>query len=463
MENKKGYLERITRLAGRNKDLKNQLKDLIDRYMAVEGQNEQYEEMIQKYSDELSKKSKTPKQLAKRLRMVSVLYVSVKGFDRLYTLENPDLWVDLLDELYISLDEIAHENNMVKVRSIGDIMLFAAGLSGQSRTNPIDIVLAALKMEEATKKVLGPNGEQFWKLKMGIHTGPVVATLSEGKSIPFSLTGDSVNIASRIGEATPEGTISSSIMTYELIKDFFECRQIGIMPAKYKGNLGMFEIQSIGTELQEPDNVNVPNEVFKTRYRHSKFMEIQEELLDYLEQRLPQNLYYHNIKHTIDVITEVELIGWAESVSSDNILLLKLAALFHDAGHITSYKDHEFYSANMAREKLTAYNFTDKQIETVCRLIMATKTPPQPKDLLEQIICDSDLDYLGRIDFLPVSNTLYEELKERDMIGSWNEWNRLQLKFISNHQYFTKTAVNLREVNKQQQIERLEQIIVENE
>lgn len=143
------------------------------------------------------------------------------------------------------------------------------------------------------------------------------------------------------------------------------------------------------------------------------------------------------------------------------MLLLKLAALFHDAGHTISYKDHEYHGSVMAREKLASYDFTQEQIDTVCRLIMATKMPPRPTDILECIMCDSDLDYLGRSDFIPVSNNLYRELKERDMVGSWEDWNRLQLKFISGHQYFTKTAQQLREVNKQQQIERIEKLIKE--
>jgi len=455
----KGYLERITRLAGRNKELKARLKDMVNRYSAIESQNERYEEMIQKYTLELSHKSKKPKQLAKRLRMVSVLWVSVKGFDRLYTLDEPGPLIDQLDELYIALDDISQKRKIIKIKSIGDIILFAGGLSGQSRTNPIDTLLTAQDMQCFVNKIVDKNGQNFWKLKMGIHTGPVIATLSEGKSIPFSLTGDSVNIASRIGEAAPEGTICISIMTYELIKDFFVCKQIGKMPVKYKGDLGMFEVPGILPELRENNVFNIPNQTFLTRYHHSRFMEIQEEVLDFMEHRLPSNLYYHNIKHTIDVITEVELIGWAEGVSLENIFLLKLAALFHDTGHTISYKDHELYSVEIAIERLKNYDFNDEQIKTVCRLIHATKMPPKPNDLLEQIICDSDLDYLGRIDFIPVSNNLYNELKEREMVGALNEWNKMQLQFISNHQYFTKTARGLREVNKQQQIERLEQLI----
>jgi hypothetical protein len=159
------------------------------------------------------------------------------------------------------------------------------------------------------------------------------------------------------------------------------------------------------------------------------------------------------------VVTEVELIGWGEGVSDEEILLLKTAALFHDAGHITAYDNHEYYGTLLARDYLPKYSYSTEQINRICELIMATKLPPKPKNLLEKIICDSDLDYLGRSDFIPVSNTLYSELKEQNKIGTLNEWNKIQLNFISGHQYFTKTAQNLREVNKQKQIERIMQLI----
>jgi hypothetical protein len=116
----------------------------------------------------------------------------------------------------------------------------------------------------------------------------------------------------------------------------------------------------------------------------------------------------------------------------------------------------------LARQILPRYNFSKSQLDVVERLILATKFPPTPKDKLEEVICDSDLDYLGRADFIPVSNNLYKELKERQMIGSWNEWLQMQLDFIMQHQYYTQTAKKLREVNKQQQIERL-RLLLKNE
>jgi len=231
------------------------------------------------------------------------------------------------------------------------------------------------------------------------------------------------------------------------------------MPVKYTGNLDLFSVKSIKQQFSLNENGVHPNEIFDIRYKLIQFTDIQEVLLDRLEKELPSCLYYHNVKHTVDVVTEVELIGWAEGVSDHDLLMLKTAALFHDAGHIVNYEEHEYHSTMLARELLPAYDYSWEQIDQICDIIMATKLPPRPKNLLQKIICDADLDYLGRSDMIPVSNTLYRELKEQDKISSLNEWNMLQLKFIDGHQYFTRTARNLREVNKQKQIERIKKLI----
>jgi len=94
---------------------------------------------------------------------------------------------------------------------------------------------------------------------------------------------------------------------------------------------------------------------------------------------------------------------------------------------------------------------------------MATKVPPQPTTLLQEIIADADLDYLGRRDMVPVSDQLYQELKVQGLIGSFNDWNKLQVKFLSVHQYFTETARKMRTVNKEEQIERIKSLITDDD
>jgi hypothetical protein len=301
--------------------------------------------------------------------------------------------------------------------------------------------------------------ERVWELKMGIHTGQVSATVTGQKKITYDIKGDTVNIATRMESSAHLGKLVISANTYELVKEFFVSEYIGKMPIKYHGDIDMYVVRGLKPELTVDGLGIKPNQNFQTRFGLIQFTDMQEMMLDKLEKELPHYLYYHNVKHTVDVVTEVELIGWGEGVSDEEILILKTAALFHDAGHITAYDNHEYYSTLLVKDYLPKYNYSTEQINRICELIMATKMPPKPKNLLERIICDSDLDYLGRSDFIPVSNTLYTELKEQNKIGTLNDWNKIQLNFISSHQYFTKTAQNLREVNKQKQIERIMQLI----
>jgi len=462
MESIEDYISRITKLANRNKELNDQLQGIVGRYEIIQKQNEKYLSLLSEYSyEEIEERLKQPsKKRVKRFKMVSILYATIKGFEKINNHPHAQELIDKLDELYLSFDDIAKKYGVLKVKTIGDTFLFAGGVLEENRTNPIDVVNAAIEMQAATSKCLvNGSSEPFWKVSIGIHTGPALGEPTGKKGSPYTLTGESVNIASRMGVSCETGQINISVMTYELIKEFFSVTENGKMPAKYKGFLDMFSVKGIIPHLSENEFSITPNRRFKTKYSLIQFMDIQEELLDILEQKLPDNLYYHNIKHTIDVVTEVELIGWAEGLKEEDILILKLAALFHDSGHTIDYKDHELHGSKIARDILNNYNYSTDQIDTVCRLIMSTKFPPEPTDLLEQVMCDSDLDYLGRSDFIPVSNALFQELKERNMIGTIDEWNQLQLNFIRKHQYHTDTAQHLREVNKQSQIERLERLL----
>ncbi|MCF6185491.1 MAG: HD domain-containing protein, partial [Bacteroidales bacterium] len=158
----------------------------------------------------------------------------------------------------------------------------------------------------------------------------------------------------------------------------------------------------------------------------------------------------------------VEIIGYGEGVNEEEMLLLKTAALFHDFGQIAGAVDHEERGCKIAAKILHDFGYDKEQIETIQGIIMATKLPPQPKTLLQKIIADADLDYLGRRDMIPVSDALYQELKVQGLIGSFNDWNKLQVKFLSVHQYFTKTARQMRTVNKEVQIERIKSLITED-
>jgi class 3 adenylate cyclase len=458
-------LKRIARLVKQNQELEENLRTLEKLYDKLTRENERIKAFNEKMSPELLKEVKADdkKERSLKFNMATVLYSEIRGFSKLVDGMNSSDLMDELDEILFEFDAIVSRYKIEKIKTIGDTFMCAGGIPVKNITNPVEVVMAAMEMVnflgqyEKNKR----GKERIWELKIGIHTGPVTATVSGKKKVSYDIKGDTVNTASRIEAVSDYGSILISVMTYELVKEFFAYEYFGKLPVKYKGDLQMFRVNGLKPEFSQNGEGIFPNDAFRIKFGLIQFTDIQEIILDRLEKELPANLFYHNVKHTVDVVTEVELIGWGEGCSDEEILILKTAGLFHDAGHTISYDNHEFHSTRIARDMLPKYNYTPGQIERICSVIMATMLPPQPANLLENIICDSDLDYLGRSDFIPVSNTLYEELKAQGKMKSLNDWNKLQVKFISGHQYFTKTARSLREVNKQLQIERILSLITD--
>lgn len=453
-------VRRIAKLVKQNKDLKEENHRLQNLNEKLTDENEQLKQLLGKYQQTLELPGKSEDQRVLRFQMATVLFANIHGFSRLNSKIDSQKVIDQLDSIMFHFENIVQKYKVEKIKTIGDTLMCAGGIPHKNITNPVEVVLAALEMIGIVDEIQHQSGnEKIWEIKMGIHTGPVTVTLGGSKKSTYEIKGDTVNIATRLESSGVPGNIIISANTYELVKEFFACEYMGKMPIKYHGDIDIYLAKGIKPELSVNEEGKVPNKLFQTRFGLLQFNDLQEIILDRLEKELPPYLYYHNVKHTVDVTTEVELIGWGEGVSDEEILLLKTAALFHDSGHIISYDNHEYFGTVLAREYLPKFNYTNDQIEIICELIMATKLPPKPRNLLEKIMCDADLDYLGRTDFIPVSNTLYRELKEQNKIGSLNDWNKLQLKFISGHQYFTQTALSLREVNKQKQIERIMQLI----
>jgi adenylate cyclase len=459
-------VKRIARLAKQTKDLEEQIKKLEKLNEKLLKENEKFKSLNEKLSPEGIKEAAEgeKKESSLKFNMATVLFADIHGFSKLVEGMDSSAVMDELDEILFEFDAIVNRFKIEKIKTIGDTYMCAGGIPLKNITNPIDVVMAAMEMRNFLEKFemkLRGKDNRIWDLKIGIHTGPVTATISGKKKVNYDIKGDTVNTASRVEAVSDNGSILISVMTYELVKEFFDCEYFGKLPVKYKSDLQMYKVRGLKPEFSVDGAGVLPNESFRIKFGLIQFTDMQEIILDKLEKELPDYLFYHNVKHTVDVVTEVELIGWGEGCSDEEILLLKTAGLFHDAGHTIAYDNHEFYGTELAKEMLPKYNYSPEHIERICSIIMATKLPPRPTNLLENIICDSDLDYLGRSDFIPVSNTLYEELKAQNKMGSLNDWNKIQVKFISGHQYFTATARSLREVNKQLQIERIQSLITE--
>ncbi|PKP36065.1 MAG: guanylate cyclase, partial [Bacteroidetes bacterium HGW-Bacteroidetes-15] len=346
----------------------------------------------------------------------------------------------------------------------GDAYMCAGGIPKKNRTNPVEVILAALEMMSYMRDITAQtsNKHNVWELRIGIDTGPVIAGVVGRNKLSYDIWGSTVNTASRMESSGEAGQINISGNTFMLVKDYFICTFRGKMPVKNKGDIQMYFVNGIKPNLSEGMNGLAPNSEFSILLQLIRLGDLEDFVLEKLEKGLPKTLYYHNLKHTVDVYTQVELIGRAENVEKEEMLLLRTAALFHDAGHLIDYDTHEEMAVKLVREILPEYQYSERQIEIISRLIMCTKMPPMPNNLLEEIMCDADLDYLGRPDFIPVSNTLYRELHEHGKVGTLREWNELQIKFIDKHSYFTKTARRLRNVNKQSQLDKLKAWIEKN-
>jgi uncharacterized protein len=179
-----------------------------------------------------------------------------------------------------------------------------------------------------------------------------------------------------------------------------------------------------------------------------------------LLSELPKELSYHNIEHILDVLEQSQRIAGEERIDNkEDILLLKTAALYHDSGFLHIYTGHEEASCEIARKELPAFGINGKELDAISGMIMATKIPQSPKNKLEEIICDADLDYLGRPDFFRIANTLFHEMKIRGILSTERDWNLIQVKFLKAHHYFTTTNKNTRQKLKMEHLAAIERML----
>lgn len=183
-------------------------------------------------------------------------------------------------------------------------------------------------------------------------------------------------------------------------------------------------------------------------------------ILSKLRAELSDKLYYHGVHHTLDVLKMATEISSGENVGGHELLLVKTAALFHDCGFVKNkHAGHEHEGCLIAMDALPKYGYSSRDVEVICGMIMATKIPQSPNNLLEEIICDADLDYLGRDDFYTIGDSLFEELQAYHLLQGEQAWNRLQVSFLTAHAFHTRTNKLLREPVKQKHLEQLKGLV----
>jgi uncharacterized protein len=193
----------------------------------------------------------------------------------------------------------------------------------------------------------------------------------------------------------------------------------------------------------------------------SGFLRLKSTILELLRTDLDQRLTYHCLAHTEDVLEQAQRIALTEGIADPKLLLLiKIAALFHDTGFLRTYKGHEEESCRIMEEYVSDRDLTKPDIEMIKGMIRATKVPQTPHNLAEKILCDADLDYLGRDDFKPISETLKDEFLVYGIIKTEQDWDDMQVSFFESHRYFTGTSLQNRYPLKMKHLQALKQKVL---
>lgn len=255
----------------RERNLKRSNKILEDkvklRTAQLQEQTEKTEELLlnilpAETAEELKSKGKAT---ARHYDLVSVLFTDFKGFTKIAEGIKPEELINELDICFIKFDEIIAEYNIEKIKTIGDAYMCAGGLPIRNKGNPILITLAGLEICRFMEK-LGEEkklkGQPFWELRLGIHTGPIIAGVVGKKKFAYDIWGDTVNTASRMESSGEVGKVNISGTTYELIKEYFDCTFRGKIEAKNKGKIDMYFVSSIKPVYSKNGEGIVANELF---------------------------------------------------------------------------------------------------------------------------------------------------------------------------------------------------------
>ena len=199
----------------------------------------------------------------------SVLFTDFVGFTNIAENFTPQRLVAELDRCFSRFDEIAKRHNLEKIKTIGDAYMAVGGVPRANSTHAVDCVLAALEIErliEGLREREMAESRPYWQIRVGVHSGELVAGVVGSQKFSYDVWGDTVNTASRLESSGVPGRINISSATYELVKDFFDCEYRGRVPAKNKGEIEMYFVNGIRRELSVAGGGAQPNQTFLRLY-----------------------------------------------------------------------------------------------------------------------------------------------------------------------------------------------------
>jgi adenylate cyclase len=392
-----------------------------------------------------------------KYNFVTVLFSDIQGFTKIAEEMNPEVLIDELDKFFFHFDSVVEKYGIEKIKTIGDAYMCAGGIPEKNRTNPVEVIVAALEMQQYMNRLKASSelaGMKYWDIRIGIHTGTVVAGVVGQKKLSYDIWGDTVNTASRMESSGEAGKINISGTTYEFVKEFFICEYRGKMPVKYKGEIDMYFVNGIVDELR--DENQGPNRKFIVKMQMLKLQDIEEYIIKMYDDEAPPNLYFHNSGLVKSVSNQVDLLSNAERLPDEDFIHLRLAAILLFSGYISDYDRPQEVSCSLVEEVLPKYGFSQENIDKTKRII-ANSYGGKRESLCDDILFDARYDYMGRVDYIKLTDKLLREETEYGKVTDSKTWIREQRKLLADHEFITPTAKLLRSVGSEQQISDLQE------
>jgi class 3 adenylate cyclase len=249
-------LRRLSRQTMAQLELRRKLIELSGAQQALETEKRKSDELLlnilpAKIASELKERNEVE---PRYYDAVTIMFTDFKGFTRLAEASEPRALINDLSQYFSAFDEIIERHNLEKLKTIGDAYMCAGGLPEENRTHPVDACLAALEIQEFMARVNRQREKMRmppWELRIGLHTGPVMAGVVGKKKFTYDIWGDAVNVAARMESSGEAGRISLSESIYQRVKNQFECEHRGEVDVKNKGLLDMYFLNWVNPDFSK--------------------------------------------------------------------------------------------------------------------------------------------------------------------------------------------------------------------
>jgi adenylate cyclase len=404
---------------------------------------------------------KTGKATPRKYENCTVIFTDFVNFSGKATSLTPKELITQLDYYFTKFDEIIQRYQLEKIKTIGDAYMAVGGVNDSSQSIELKTALAAIEIRDfmaneiQIKKALG---EEYWDIRIGIHSGNLIAGVIGSYKFTFDVWGDTVNVAARCEQNSETHRINISETFHNTIKPYFNFTSRGEIEVKNRGKINMYFLDSIIDTYSLYNNKLKANGELRqlAGLSSADYMGLRSFIISKLKAELPEDLFYHSIEHTLNVEIAAQKYAKLEGLNEIEVLNLRTAALFHDSGFLIKYDDNEEIGVKIFNQYAPDFGFNTNDLKIISVIILATNNKIEPKTLSEKIMCDADHDYLGRQDYHHVAQKLNKELAIYKNKLSSDDWVNLQIEYLeTKHKYYTTSAYNLRQQGKEKRIAEL--------